>query len=163
MNKQKTITARIIIVFAILLLLSCSTLLKSETPFQPSLTYTYPSKITSANTNTSTYYPTITRRPSSTPSCKLKINGQYTWQSINVDIYMGPGLTLFYDKVGGGKYGNDQAGCELNKDCSMLRAHNKDSSDPNQSGVDGPWVDALTGVSIAEFKEWAVKCSLSKK
>jgi len=91
------------------------------------------------------------------------MNGQYTWKSINVDFYMGPGLTLFYNEGGGGKYGNDKAGCELNWDCTQLRAHNKDSSDPNPSGVDGPWVDALTGISIAEYKEWGVKCSLSKK
>jgi hypothetical protein len=123
---------------------------------------------TTASTNTfiniisPTHSMTITPSLSSTPECKLRINGQYTWKSINRDFYMGPGLTLFFDEPGGGKYTNDQAGCELNWNCTKLRAHEKESNDPNPLGVDGPWVDALTGVSIAESQGYAVKCSLSK-
>jgi hypothetical protein len=61
----------------------------------------------------------------------------------------------------GGKYSNDQAGCELNWDCTQLRAHNKDSADHNPLGVDGPWVNALTGTSLAQWHGFIMKCSIA--
>lgn len=70
------------------------------------------------------------------------------------------GRHFFYDKPGGGKYSNNQAGCELNEDCTKLRAINKDSAEPNPEGVVGHWVDSLTGTSTAQWRNFIVKCSL---
>lgn len=71
---------------------------------------------------------------------------------------MGPGSTFFYDKPGGGKYSNDRAGCELNQDCTKLRAINKDSADPSLEGVFGKWVDSASGTSIAQWQVFVVSC-----
>lgn len=96
-------------------------------------------------------------------SCPLLIHGTYNFpKMIDKSFSLGSGAHLFYDAPGGGRYGNDQASCELNQDCTQLRAINKDSADPNPKGVIGPWVDSLTGTSTAQWKQFTVQCSLAK-
>ncbi|MBN2118585.1 MAG: hypothetical protein JW730_18570 [Anaerolineales bacterium] len=95
-------------------------------------------------------------------SCQLSIHGTYNFPGkIDKVFSMGSGRHLFYDAPGGGHYGNDQAGCELNQDCTQLRATNKDSADPNPEGVVGPWVDSQTEVSTAQWNQYAVQCRLA--
>lgn len=101
--------------------------------------------------------------PRSVSYCPLQIQGTYNFpRNIVKSFSMGPGKYLFYDAPGGGRYSNDQAGCELSPDCTQLRAINKDSADPNPQGVFGPWVESKTGVSTAQWRDFIVRCSLAK-
>lgn len=119
-----------------------------------------PPKTPSVNVPTYTLTLPSTDTPIS-PSCELKIHGKYSFPYTEKDFFMGPGLTLFYDKPGGGNYSNDQAGCELNQDCTKLRAYNKDSADPNLEGVFGKWVDSASGTSIAQWNGFEVSCKIT--
>jgi hypothetical protein len=106
--------------------------------------------------NTNTPIPTLVPTNS---SCQLPIRGTYNYSNSDVVFNLSPGVFLFYDKPGGGKYSNDQASCELNYDCTQLRAINKDSAEPNPEGVAGAWVDLQTGTSTARWHEYIVTCS----
>ncbi len=98
----------------------------------------------------------------SASSCQLVIRGSYNFPRKIVERFsMGPGRHIFYDAPGGGKYGNDQAGCELNEDCTQLRAFNKDSADLNPEGRVGFWVDSQTGLSLARWNQYVVLCRLA--
>lgn len=110
-------------------------------------------------TATLTSLPTFTSTPS---DCQLSIRGTYNYSKSNSVFNLQPGRFLFYDKKGGGHYSNDQAGCELNADCTQVRAINKDSNDPSSVGVLGPWVDVETGTSSAQWQSYIVQCSLAK-
>ncbi len=122
-------------------------------------------------TMTQTSIPTLTKTPTlqvtlvavtETAACQLRIRGTYNYTKESVAIFtLTPGRFLFYDKPGGGKYGNDKAGCELNENCTQLRATNKDSAEPNPEGILGSWVDSLTGTSTAQWHNYIVKCSLA--
>ena len=126
-----------------------------------------PALTDTANPPTSTTLPTllpIILLPTLTPtnsSCQLNIRGTYNYSKTDKIFKLGPGKVLFYDKPGGGHYGNDQASCELNYDCTQLRALNKDSAEPNPEGVAGAWVDVQTGTSTAKWQDYIVKCSLA--
>ncbi len=105
--------------------------------------------------------PTLTPSPGLTPTrtCERLVHGTYNFpRRVDETFSLGPGRHLFYDAPGGGKYGHDQAGCELNADCTQLRATNKDSADPNPEGVLGPWVDIDTGTSLARWNQYVVQC-----
>jgi hypothetical protein len=107
---------------------------------------------------------TLTTAPATaaTSSCSLRIRGTYNFPGQTVKVFsMGPGRYLFYDRDGGGHYGNDQAGCELNDDCTQLRAFNKDSANIKPEGIAGPWVDVQTGVSTARWGQFVVECRLA--
>jgi len=93
-------------------------------------------------------------------TCQIPIRGTYNYSNSNVVFNMAPGTHMFFDKPGGGKYSNDQASCELNYDCTQVRAINKDSADPNPEGVIGAWVDVQTETSSAKWSEYIVTCSL---
>jgi hypothetical protein len=130
---------------------------------------TQTSTITPASTTLTprlTKTPTLHAKPVDTIAvsiaCQLRIRGTYNFPKGSDSIFtLTPGKYLFYDKPGGGKYGNDQAGCELNEDCTKLRAINKDSAEPNPEGVLGSWVDSLTGTSTAQWHNFIVKCNLA--
>ena len=110
--------------------------------------------------STPTLIPTITSTPT-VSSCQLSIYGTYNFSNTNKTFNLQPGKFLFYDRKGGGQYSNDQAGCELNADCTQLRAINKDSADPHPEGVVGSWVEAQTGKSTARWQSFVVECSLA--
>jgi hypothetical protein len=127
-------------------------------------------EIATTKTPTSTPAPlhTETLTPAPVPSntesaCQVLVHGSYNFPKVTEkDFSMGPGIYFFYDFPGGGKYGNDKAGCELNIDCTQLRAINKDSAEANPEGVMGPWVDNLTGEkSSATWSQYIVTCSLA--
>lgn len=107
----------------------------------------------------------ITNRKNTGTACNLPIHGRYYSEPgspfSDVVFDATPGLHIFYDKPGGGRYGNDQAGCELNQGCTQLRAFNKDSADPDANGVMGPWADSQTETSKAQWKLYIVECSLA--
>ncbi len=141
-----------------------STPTQASTPtFIPASTQTMAPLSTRALSKTET--PTPLPAPSATStesSCQLTIRGSYNFPKKIVERFsMGPGRHIFYDAPGGGKYGNDQAGCELNEDCTQLRAFNKDSADPNPEGRVGFWVDSQTGLSLARWDQYVVLCRLA--
>jgi hypothetical protein len=121
----------------------------------PTLTDT---AVPATSTSTPTLLPVLT---STNSSCQLDIRGTYNYSNTDTIFKLGPGRTLFYDEPGGGSYSNDQAGCELNYDCTQLRAINKDSEEPNPEGVIGSWVDVQTGTSTAQWQSYIVQCSLA--
>lgn len=105
---------------------------------------------------------TLSPAPTATPSCSLRIRGTYNFpQKLDKVFTMGPGRYLFYDRDGGGHYGNDQAGCDLNDDCTQLRAFNKDSANIKPEGIAGPWVDVRAGISTARWGQYVVECRLA--
>ena len=111
--------------------------------------------------STSTSTPTLLPVTPTNSSCQLDIRGTYNFSNTDTIFKLGPRRTLFFDEPGGGSYSNDQASCELNYDCTQLRAINKDSAEPNPEGVIGSWVDAQTGTSTAQWQSYIVQCSLA--
>jgi hypothetical protein len=91
-------------------------------------------------------------------SCYIPVHGTYNYSRSEVIMNFGPGLNIFYDQPGDGAYSNDQAGCEINQDCTQLRAFNRDSADSNVKGVTGSWVDEKSGISTAQWSEFIVEC-----
>jgi hypothetical protein len=145
----------------LLFMVCLSSCISQETLVPPTQTST--PTLTSTSTAVPTTPPdTSTPTPTLVPtnsSCQLPIRGTYNYSNSNVVFNLSPGVFLFYDKPGGGKFSNDQAGCELNYDCTQLRAINKDSAESNPKGVIGPWVDLQTGTSTAQWHEYIVTCS----
>ena len=98
---------------------------------------------------------------SSETGCQLPIRGTYNFSRSNVVFNLGPGTYTFYAEAGAGQYGYDVASCELNSDCTQLRAINKDSADSSQQGVISPWVDTQSEVATARWNDFVVTCSLA--
>lgn len=94
-------------------------------------------------------------------SCQISVHAKYNYSRSDLTQKFGPGLNIFYDLPGDGSYSNDQAGCEINPDCTQLRAYNKDSADPNAKGVTGSWVNVQSGISTAKWNEFIVQCEFA--
>ena len=157
-SKILTISVSLVVVFlhacAPVPVITATLIVPTETVV-PALTDT---AIPATLTLTPTLLPVFTPKNS---RCQLDIRGTYNYSNTDTIFKLGPGRILFYDKLGGGHYSNDQAGCELNYDCTELRAINKDSAEPNPEGVIGSWVDAQTGISTAQWQSYIVQCSLA--
>ncbi len=155
MKLKMLITAFLLVVF----LGSCAPVPTPAPPTETAVPTSTSTPVPFTPTSTSTSLPTLTPTNS---SCQLSIRGTYNYSGTDTVFNLGPGVTLFYDRPGGGRYSNDQASCELNYDCTQLRAINKDSAEPNPAGVFGPWVDSQTGTSTAKWQQYIVECSLAE-